>query len=348
MNRQSPVRKRVSISNKQSGVALIVVLMLLAIMAAIAATMSERLTLGISRSAQKIDHQQAYWYAVGVEQLAKYGIEESFSDSDTVNLSQPWALDNQVFPLDYGEARGRMVDLQACFNLNGLAQLSLDGSENQRPYLMLALIELLKAKEVDEYQAEVIVDSLYEYLDGDSSVVTLSGVEESSYEALTPAYLTPNGLLSDESELRAIYQVDRSVMSKMRQLVCALPTDQYLLNVNTVREWQAPLIEAMFVGELSSDNALQIIQNRPFDGWGSVDDFMQESAIDALNSDIKNSAKAHFSVDSGYFELDGEVIVGDSRMRVRSLFFSNDKQSVQVVRRRFGGIVERISDPEAE
>jgi general secretion pathway protein K len=193
----------------------------------------------------------------------------------------------------------------------------------------------------------VIVDSLYEYLDSDSSVVTLSGVEESSYEALTPAYLTPNGLLSDATELRAIYQVDRNVMHQLRTLVCALPTDQYLLNVNTVREWQAPLIEAMFAGELSADNALQLIENRPFDGWSSVDDFMQESAIESINSNIKNSAKAHFSVDSSYFELDGEVIVGDSRMRVRSLFYSNDKQSVQVVRRRFGGIVERISDPEA-
>ena len=332
----------------QSGVALIVVLMLLAIMAAIAATMSERLTLGISRSAQKNDHQQAYWYAVGVEQLAKYGIEESFSDSDTVNLSQPWALDDQVFPLDYGEARGRMVDKQACFNLNGLAQLSLDGSENERPYLMLALIQLLKSKQIDEYQAEVIVDSLYEFVDSDSSVVTLSGVEESSYEALKPAYLSPNGLLSDSSELRSIYQVDRNVMHQLRGLVCALPTDQYLLNVNTVREWQAPLLEAMFNGELSLDDATQIIENRPFDGWASVDEFMQEGAVNALNSDIKNKAKAHFSVDSSYFELDGEVLVGDSRIRVRSLFFSNDKQSVQVVRRRFGGIVERIPNPEAE
>jgi general secretion pathway protein K len=213
---------------------------------------------------------------------------------------------------------------------------------------MLALIQLLKSKQIDEYQAEVIVDSLYEFVDSDSSVVTLSGVEESSYEALKPAYLTPNGLLSDSSELRSIYQVDRYVMHQLRGLVCALPTDQYLLNVNTVREWQAPLLEAMFNGELSLDDATQLIENRPFDGWGSVDEFMQEGVINALNSDIKNNAKAHFSVDSSYFELDGEVLVGDSRIRVRSLFFSNDKQSVQVVRRRFGGIVERIPNPEAE
>ncbi len=339
--------QRRSLRNQQ-GVALVVVLLVLAIMAAIAATMSERLTLGISRSSQKLENQQAYWYAVGVEQLAKYGIEQSFSDSNTVNLSQPWALEEQVFPLDYGQARGRMVDMQACFNLNGLAQFNLSGAENQRPYLMRALLSLFEAREIETYQAEIIVDSLYEYLDDDNSVVTINGVEESSYEALTPAYLSPNGLLSDGSELRAVYQVSREVANKLRGLVCALPTDQYLLNVNTVREWQYPLIEGMFDGQLSADQARSLLQNRPFDGWDSVDEFINQAALSNVSAEIKNQAKAHMSVDSAYFELDAEVLVGDARMRVRSLFFSKDKQSAQVVRRRFGGIVERISDPETE
>ncbi len=333
---------------QQRGVALIVVLLLLALMTTIAANMAQRFTLSLGRSLQKVEHQQAFWYAFGVEQLAKYGIEQSFSESDTVNLSQPWALEDQVFPLDYGEARGQVLDKQACFNLNGLARLELTGAEQERPYLMQALISLLVQLDSDDYQAEVIVDSLYEFLDSDDSVVTISGVEEQTYEALTPAYMTATSLLADASELRAVYQVTPQIMQKSATMICALPTDNFRLNVNTLREWQAPLLSAMTLDELSATQAKELIENRPFDGWGSVDEFMSSPAVASLTDRVRQQLKAHLAVDSEYFELDTEILVGDSRVRVRSLLHSKDKQTAQVVRRRYGGIVERVSSVEVE
>ncbi|QSA19708.1 general secretion pathway protein GspK, partial [Vibrio furnissii] len=53
-------------------------------------------------------------------------------------------------------------------------------------------------------------------------------------------------------------------------------------------------------------------------------------------------------VDSQYFELDAQVKVDESRVRVRSLFFSSNKETATVIRRRFGGISERVSDRSAE
>ncbi|MCV6020321.1 type II secretion system protein GspK, partial [Escherichia coli] len=97
-------------ANRQRGVALIIVLMLLAIMATIAATMSERLFLQYQRGSHQSHYQHAYWYSVGVEALAEVGIEQSYKDSDTINLSQPWAIKEQVYPLDYGQAAGRIWD----------------------------------------------------------------------------------------------------------------------------------------------------------------------------------------------------------------------------------------------
>ncbi|MCX9565278.1 general secretion pathway protein GspK, partial [Vibrio cholerae] len=77
---------------KQRGVALIVVLLLLAVMVSIAATMAERLFSQFQRATHQVNYQQAYWYSLGVEALAKKGIEQSYQDSETINLSQPWAL----------------------------------------------------------------------------------------------------------------------------------------------------------------------------------------------------------------------------------------------------------------
>ena len=333
---------------RQRGVALIIVLMLLAIMATIAASMSERLFLQFQRGANQIHFQQAYWYSVGVEALAKVGIEQSYSDSDTINLSQVWALKEQVYPLDYGQASGSIVDKQACYNLNVLSRVQPTGQQTTRPYLVQVLQRLLEESEVDPYQAEVIADSVWEYIDSDATVRSTSGVEDSTYEAMNPSYLSPNGWMADATELRSVYQVSGDIYQKLAPLVCAIPSDDWRLNVNTIAIEQAPILVAMFSPGLSVDVAAQLIEKRPFDGWNSIDDFLAESELAGLSNDVKDEAKGYLSVDSSFFELDAQVLVDESRVRIRSLLQSTNRETVTVVRRRFGGISERVSNRSAE
>ncbi len=84
------------------------------------------------------------------------------------------------------------------------------------------------------------------------------------------------------------------------------------------------------------------------DGWGSVDAFLAESQIAASDEAVIEAAKGYLAVDSQYFELDVEVLVEQARVRNRSLLYSDDKQTATVIRRRFGGISERVSDRSAE
>ncbi|MGB1319963.1 MAG: type II secretion system minor pseudopilin GspK [Vibrio gallaecicus] len=334
--------------HRQSGVALIVILMLLAIMAGIAGSMSERLFTQFKRVGNQLNYQQAYWYSIGIESLAEVGIEQSYKDSDTVNLNQPWALEEQVFPLDYGQVSGRILDKQACFNLNALAEAKSSTGSSKSPYLVTVWQALLEEVEVEPYQAEVIAHSTWEFVDSNSSTSSSTGVEDSTYESMSPSYVAANGLLADSSELRAIYQVSGDVIEKVAPFVCALPTDDFRLNVNTLSEKQAPILVAMFSPNLSESNAKELIKNRPFDGWDSIDDFMAEASVAAVSSAVKKSAKSYLAVDSAYFELDAEILVEKSRVRIRSLFYSDNRKTVTVVRRRFGGISERVSDRSAE
>ena len=335
------------LGRRQRGVALIIILMLLALMATIAGSMSERLFTQFKRVGNQLNYQQAYWYSIGVEALVQDGIRQSYKDSDTVNLSQPWALEEQVYPLDYGQVKGRIVDAQACFNLNALAGVATTSS-NQTPYLITVWQTLLENQDVEPYQAEVIANSTWEFVDADTRTTSSSGVEDSTYEAMKPSYLAANGLMADESELRAVYQVTGEVMNKVRPFVCALPTDDFRLNVNTLTEKQAPLLEAMFAPGLSESDAKQLIDKRPFDGWDTVDAFMAEPAIVGVSAEVSKKAKAYLTVDSAYFELDAEVLVEQSRVRIRTLFYSSNRETVTVVRRRFGGISERVSDRSTE
>ncbi|KGY10819.1 general secretion pathway protein GspK [Vibrio tubiashii] len=332
----------------QRGVALIIVLLLLAVMVSVAASMADRLFSQFHRATNQINYQQAYWYSVGAEALAKAGLEQSFKDSDTINLSQPWALEEQTYPLDYGTLKGRLIDQQACFNLNALAGLNATSGATQSPYLVGVLQNLLQELEVDNYQAETIAQSLWEYLDSDNTVNSSLGVEDSYYESMSPGYMTANSLLADGSELRAVNQVSGEVMEKVRPYVCAIPTPDLRLNVNTIRPEHAQLLAALFQPALSSAQAKQVIENRPFDGWASVDDFLNEKELANVTGETRSQGKGYLAVTSAYFELDVELLVGDSRVRVRSLLFSNDKQTATVISRRFGGIGERVSDRSTE
>jgi general secretion pathway protein K len=339
---------RTKTQRKQKGVALIVVLLLLAIMATIAAQMSERLFIQFHRAENQINHQQAYWYSIGVEALAKAGIEEAYKDGDTINLSQMWATEETTYPLDYGEALGSVRDKQACFNLNALSNIEPQTDPSQRPFLVKVWINLLESVDVENYLAEVIADSSWEFMDEDDVVRSATGVEDSTYQSFKPAYLAPNGWIADVSELRAINGVTAEVFKAVSPFVCAIPSANWYLNVNTIQPEQAKILVALFSPNLSDSDAQEVLENRPFDGWDSVDDFLAESEISQVDEKIKQEAKVYLSVDSQFFELDAQVLVEDSRVRVRSLLHSSDKKVVNVIRRQYGGMNERTSDNKAE
>ena len=335
-------------NNRQSGVALIVILLLLAVMVSIAASMADRLFSQFKRASNQVNHQQAYWYSVSAEALARVALEQSFKDSDTINLSQQWALEEQTYPLDHGTIKGHVVDMQACFNINALsADLRPQGETDRVPYLVEVFQRLLEEKEVSQ-DAETIAQSLWEYVDKNNTVNSAMGVEDSYYESMSPAYLTANTMLADRSELRAVNQVSGEAMQKILPYICAIPSTDLRINVNTLKEEQAALLVALFFPVLSEQDAVSLLKNRPYDGWSNIDDFLREGQLVKVSEEQSKQVKGYLDVTSSSFELDAELLVGDSRVRARSLLFSENKENVMVIGRRFGGIGERVSDRSTE
>lgn len=118
--------------------------------------------------------------------------------------------------------------------------------------------------------------------------------------------------------------------------------------LNTVGEEGHVILVALFSPQLSAEQALTLIQNRPYDGWATVDEFLAENELALLSETTRDNGKGYLTTDSQYFELDAQVIVNESRVRIRSLLHSEDRKNVSVIRRRFGGIIERVSDRSAE
>ncbi|HIF9057828.1 TPA: type II secretion system minor pseudopilin GspK [Photobacterium damselae] len=332
---------------KQQGVALIVVLLLVTLMSLIASQMTERLQKNFYRVESQILHQQTYWYGFGIEALAKVAIEQSLKDSDTATLNQPWATKDRTYPLDNGDVTGTIIDRQACFNLNALAKVK-STTDGKKPYLVGVLQTLLEDSGVESYAAETIADSSWEFVDSDDAVQSATGAEDSTYAGLSPAYLPPDSLLANVTEFRAVNGVTAKIYNEVSPLLCALPTTEFKLNVNTLDKRDAPLLAAMFAPNLSVSDAEKLIADRPYNGWDKVEDFLAESVIKSVSQDTVKKAKAHLDVTSHYFQLDAEINVDRMRMRLVSLLKRDDKNKVTVVRRQYGGIRERISDDKAE
>lgn len=341
----------------QQGVALIVILLIVAIMVSLAATMSARMFTQFQRATHQINYQQAYWYSIGVEELATSLLKQTRKqDSKTINLSQVWAMKDRTFPLDYGSVSGQIYDKQACFNVNVFAGLVSAPGVSVSPYSAQVFTNLLQYLNVDSNKASVITDSLWEFVDTNDTVTTTNGMEDSYYDSLSPAYLPANGMMIDTSELRAVQGMSGKVMQQLKPFVCAIPTAEWKVNINTLTQKQALLLVAMFSPNLTEGGAKALIKNRPEKGWSNVADFMSEPQLAQSSQANRQSnsqsgaenARQHLTVNSHYFELDAQVLVDKSRVRVRSLIHNEDKSHATVIRRRYGGISERISDRSTE
>ncbi|CAH0532343.1 hypothetical protein VST7929_00161 [Vibrio stylophorae] len=340
---QAPKHHLKSLTGKQGGVALVMVLLILAIMTTLAATMSKRLWQHFYRAEALNTQQQAYWYGLGVEQLAIAILKKDIADNEVVNLSQNWARGEQTFPIDEATTVGKITDMQRCLNVNALA-VANEGDGVNRPYLVEVLQRTLEQAQIEPYQAETVADSVWEYLDLDDAVQSAFGAEDSYYAGQNPGYLTANGVIADISELRAIQGVTPKMMGQITPLLCALPDTRWLLNINTITADQAPILAALLYPSISLSQVQQLIEQRPYDGWSDLDSFWLEPALSGLDDATKDRAVNYLTTTSHYFELDAEIQLEPARVRERALLKRNADDQFEVVRRRYGGVRERAPD----
>lgn len=330
---------------RQQGVALIVVLMVLAMMTVMSANMVERLQRHFHRIESQAYQQQSVWYAYGMESLAKVALEQSIKDSKNVNLSQIWATKGQRYPLEGGEVEGDILDQRACFNLNSFMGLKSEPNQPRRPFLVQYFQMVLEKMEVEPYLAATIADNTWEFVDANDIVESLQGAEDSLYESFSPPYVTPNQHLADVSEWRAVQGVSGDIYQKIAPLLCALPTSDLLLNVNTLDVSQAALLAGLFTPYLSVSDATQILNDRPYSGWENLEAFLNVPTLAALSKGSLENAKPYLAVNSDFFQLDAEIYVDRIRTRVVSLF-ERQGDRVFVIRRYYGGSRERVTtDP---
>ncbi|MCC5855663.1 MAG: type II secretion system minor pseudopilin GspK [Idiomarina sp.] len=297
---------------KERGVALITVLLVIAVIAYLAARMTGHLQVQIGRVSASDHAEQAYWHWLSAEALVRQVLLTEHQESEgRSHLGQGWATQQGPFPVRGGLIGGRVRDLHACFNLNSVYRNPEDTAS-----FALAVEryqQLLTELEFDEFTARRLTSTLIDWLDADGELHDSMGAEDADYESLPQPYQTANTLLSHLSELRQVVGYTAEVYERLRPYVCVIPGHtEWQLNVNTVRVDQPQLLVAFFRGAMDIGTAERLLQNRPEEGYESVQEVRETSELQSLaEAGEQVSDVNQLTVNSEFFELNAQVQYGD-------------------------------------
>jgi general secretion pathway protein K len=305
-------------------VALVTALLVVALAAVATAALARHQQLAIQRSANLLNAEQAYLYAVGAEAFARQVLRRDAEDGPIDHPFEAWATLVPPTHIDGGDLVGRLDDLQGRFNLNNL----VDG--NGPVTDQVALLQRLLARL--ELQPDVAW-SVVDWLDGDQEPSPSGGAEDLDYLRLDPAYRTAGRLLTSPSELLLIDGFDMAAYQRLAPHVTALPGPAPL-NVNTA----STLLLQALADDITPDLAERLADGRDADGYAGIDLFLDE--VEALSDEEVREAVAALplTVGSSHFLFTGEARFGRGRVRLASLLRRDPGGAVTTLRRSRGAL----------
>jgi len=301
---------------RERGVALLTAILVVAVGTLLATNLLWLSTLDQQRTAGAMAADQALQYALGAEawvgDILRQALEESV-ESD--HLGEIWASEIDPLPIAGGFIVGRLEDLQGRFNLNNL--VTGQGAEDE---VMVAQFErLLQLVELSPSLAGAVVD----WLDPDVEPRFPVGGEDSVYGQADPPYITANGMMTSASELMAITGFDAEAYSAIAPYVAALPAGTSL-NVNTA----SAIVLASLSEELDLATATSLVDERGEGSFASV-----ETSFQGL---VSEQMLPRLDAVSSHFLLSGQVTIGETSLRIRSLLQRDSSGITRTLFRSFG------------
>ncbi len=304
------------------GMALVMVLLLLAVMASVSTGLSQRISRQADRMRSLQDYQQATWYAVSAESLAMSILNENLKNEEYTPVYS-WSIGSHLFPLSQGQIAVTLRDAQACFNLNALAQPTKVSGEGEGQ-----LITLISRLDVPARRAAQITESLKAFIGGGCDG---QKQKESEYLSRPVPFWPAKQPLTDISELRVVQGMDAALYQKIKPLVCVLPMNRQRININSLDVSQSVILEALFGPGLSPAQARALLQQRPGKGWRNVGQFLASPYLKRVDENVRKQAGEFLTVNSRYFWLSSDITVNETELTMNSLIVRMGPQHFSVL-----------------
>jgi len=312
---------------KQHGIALIMVLLVVALVSIIAVGIATNQQLNTKRTENLLNNEQAYMYLLAAEYFAKDILIEDALNNSTDSFDDIWARETAPIPVDGGSVQGKIEDLQSFININSL----IDGNGQINANQLAVLRNLIN--ELSSQQPEIVIPNNYQqaiadWIDSDLDARAPDGAEDGEYLNKTLPYIAANQYFASKSELVLVNGFNFTNFSQLSPYITALPDTVSTINVNTA---DAMLISSLS-NQISFDDANDIIKARPKKGYADNDTFLNlpEVKNKNVNPDL-------ITMRSNYFLLTARAIIGNSTSNLYSLLWresaGNNQYQVKVLLR---------------
>ena len=280
-------------SKRQQGVAIIMVLLIVAIATSLAAYMAMQQSLWQRQVESQFERAQARQLGAAGIDWARAVLAEDARGNAVDHEKEIWTLRLPAIPVEGGEVIGAIEDRQGLFNLNNVAS---NVAQFQR---LLAVLGL----------PPDLAPALADWIDADSEPQA-GGAEDGYYLALAQPYRTSNRALVELGELVRIKGFDSRTIESLRAFVSVLPAARTPVNVNFA---PAEVLVAVIEGMTLSDARL-LVQQRQGQPYKDIADFklrLPHGGIKVVDSDI--------SVKSDFFWVTGRASVGQAQVVTQAL-----------------------------
>lgn len=317
----------------ERGTALLTVLLLVAVMATVAATLLDRVGIATELAANARSAGQARAWLTSAEALTLTRIEDLRAANPQRLTGGDWLGAPRSIRLpDGGTVEARLLDGGNCFNLNALAKTVDRRVLATRADGVAEFAALMRAVGVAETRASQIAARAADYID-DDDVPGRDGLERGGYPA---GVLPANRMMAEASELRSVPGLKADEWKRLSNWLCALPAvGGSPVNVNTLRPDEAPLLVMLSRGAIDLGRARAILARRPPAGFARAGDAGPIAESSSAGGDA--AAAAGPGVTTRFFRLVAEVagVRGDpTRHQVTSLIDSTP-QGARVIARRW-------------
>ncbi|HCM9362753.1 MULTISPECIES: type II secretion system minor pseudopilin GspK [Enterobacter] len=327
---------------KQKGVALLVVLILLVMMSALAAKISQQFCRNLQKTHYQVSQQQLRWAMQAQEKVVKDRLQtDATGENKALNLDGDWHQPLETRGEDYTVV-SQVEDAQDCFNVNNLlAAEKIPQGQNapavpEKPRNEQIVEQILTESGISHTTAEEVYQQLVDYLDGDATTAK-DGAESDAWAGVLPARQPANQMMRTIAEIKQLPAFPAAAYPKVSKLLCALPDTASKVDVNTLKPEQAALLAALFPGKLTEDDAVRLIDSRPETGWENMETFSKalEQTFPQLKDDLPQVAE-FLSISSRYFRVNYTGNTDELTLRVVSqLQVNNEAGEIVTWQRRY-------------
>ena len=306
-------------SHQQKGMALLMAIMIVALVAIISVNMLTQRQLQIYRTSNLYFREQAYQYSLAIERwgisVLSQDLEREKNDNHHFDSHQDiWNTALLDFDVEQATIDGVIFDLQGRFNLNNLV---VNGKVQKKWEFIYK--RLLNSLDLPSSLSNTLID----WMDADEQPFGSSGAEDIYYIALDNAYRTSNQPLVNVSELLLIKGYDQQVIETLKPYVF-VAQEETPININTST---TIVLQAIIPGlsAAQAESLMDEIKKKPF---AVIDDFLQHPTIND-----KAIEANHVSVISNYYTVTSNVIIDKTEVNLQSIISRDKQDGIRIVNR---------------